>query len=137
MKKSLLLTALLLTLNSTTLTANEELIQNGSFENFTINKDYGKWKLVNFDNWSGDGEVWNHQIGRVATKGTYKAELDVGRNSVNSLTQTVTTVSDTSYTLSLDAYARTEGSSDFKLLIDGQEVLTVTPGRYWTKYGIY
>jgi len=136
MKKSLILTALLLSLNSTTLTANGELIQNGSFENFTINKDNGKWKLVQFNNWSGAGEVWNHKLGKVATKGTYKAELDVGRNSVNSLTQTVTTVSGESYTLSLDAYARRAGTSDFKLLIDGEEVLRVTPGKYWEKYGV-
>ncbi len=136
MKKSLILTALLLSLNSTTLTANGELIQNGSFENFTINKDNGNWKLVQFNNWSGAGEVWNHKLGKVATKGTYKAELDVDRNSVNSLTQTVTTVSGESYTLSLDAYARRAGTSDFKLLIDGEEVLRVTPGKYWEKYGV-
>jgi hypothetical protein len=125
----------LLSMGSTTLLA-DELIQNGSFENFTINKDHGKWKWVQFDNWSGAGEVWNHALGRVATKGTYKAELDVDRNSVNMLTQTVTTVQGETYTLSLDAYARKTGSSDFELIVDGQTLLTITPAKDWVKYGI-
>lgn len=135
--KSLMLASLLCTVNTTALMATSgELVQNGSFENFTIDKDNGRWKLVQFDNWSGDGEVWNHKIGRVATKGTYKVELDVGRRSVNSLTQTITTVAGETYTFSLDAYARKTGTSDFELLIDGQVVLAMTPSKYWEKYGI-
>jgi hypothetical protein len=136
MKKSLILAGLLFSTNVALMaTTGGELVQNGSFENFTIDKDHGRWKEVNFTNWHGNGEVWNHKIGRIATKGTYKAELDVGRG-VNSLTQNITTVAGGNYTFSLDAYARKAGTSDFELLIDGKVVLTMTPGKYWEKYGV-
>ncbi|NEW60754.1 DUF1800 family protein, partial [Sulfurovum sp. bin170] len=128
-------TALLGT-STTALIAGEELIKNGSFENFSIDKDNGKWKLVQFDNWNGDGEVWNHQLGRTATEGIYKAELDVGKNSVNSLTQTVSTVADETYLFSLDAYARRAGTSDFELLVDGESIGIITPSKHWDKYGV-
>lgn len=127
--------SLLLTMSSAAL-AEENLIVNGSFENFSIDKDRGKWKLVQFDNWQGNGEVWNHGLGRVATDGTYKAELDVRRNSVNSLTQTVNTVSGEPYLLALDAYARREGTSTFELLVDGEVLATITPSSHWAKYGV-
>jgi len=133
--KSLALAAILCSVNATTVMASGELVQNGSFEKFTINKDHGRWKEVQFTNWSGDGEVWNHKIGRIATKGTYKAELDAGRN-VDTLSQSITTVSGEKYTFSVDAYARKTGTSDFELLIDNQVVLTMTPGKYWEKYGV-
>lgn len=133
--KSLAVATTLFSINTHSLLAGEELIQNGSFENFTINKDRGKWKLVQFDNWSGKGEVWNHRLGRVATDGTYKAELDVGKE-FNSLTQTITTVSGERYTFSVDAYARKTNSSDFQLLVDGEVLLTVAPSKEWEKYGI-
>ena len=133
--KSLVVATALLGMGSAPLIAGEELVQNGSFENFTIDKDRGRWKLVQFDNWNGNGEVWNHGIGRVATNGVHKAELDVGREE-NSLTQTISTVSGETYTFSLDAYARKTNSSDFELLVDGNVLLTVTPARDWEKYGI-
>ncbi len=116
--------------------ASDNLIQNGSFENFSIDKDNGKWKLVHFDNWEGAGEVWNHKLGRVATDGTYKAELDVGRKSVNSLTQTVKTVDGESYLFALDAYARKAGTSSFELLVDDTVLATVEPSSNWDKYGV-
>lgn len=134
--KSLVVATALLTVGVSSSVAGDELVQNGSFENFTIDKDRGKWKLVQFENWSGNGEVWNHSLGRVATDGTYKAELDVGRNSVNSLTQTISTVNGETYTFSLDAYARKTNSSDFELLVDGSVVSTITPSRSWGKYGV-
>ncbi|CAA6799724.1 MAG: Hemolysin-type calcium binding protein, partial [uncultured Sulfurovum sp.] len=134
--KSLVVATALLTVSSSVLIAGEELVKNGSFENFTVDKDRGKWKLVQFENWSGAGEVWNHALGRVATNGTYKAELDVGRNSVNSLTQTVSTVNGETYIFSLDAYARKTDSSDFELLVDGSVLATITPSRNWGKYGV-
>jgi uncharacterized protein YggL (DUF469 family) len=133
---SLVATVAILGMGSTSLMAGGELIQNGSFENFSINKDHGKWKLVNFDNWSGSGEVWNHDLGRVATDGTYKAELDVGRRNVDSLTQSIATEDGETYTFSLDAYARRAGTSDFELLVDGEVLLRVTPESNWGKYGV-
>ena len=135
--KSLMLASLLFSVNTTELMATSgELVQNGSFEKFTVNRDHGRWKLVQFDNWNGDGEVWNHKIGSVATKGTYKAELDVGKKRVNTLTQSISTVAGEKYTFSLDAYARKVGTSDFELLVDGQVISTITPSKYWKKYGV-
>ncbi len=135
MKKSLILSGLLLSM-STPLMAGGELIQNGSFEKFSIDKDRGRWKLVHFENWDGSGEVWTNRLGRVATKGAYKAELDVGRRDSDSLSQNITTTAGERYTFSLDAYARRDGTSDFELLVDGQVLLTVTPSKYWKKYGV-
>ena len=130
-----MLAGLLFGVNSTPLMATGELIQNGSFENFTIDKDKGKRKLVHFDNWNGAGEVWSNNIGRIAPKGSYKADLDVSSKSFDGLEQTITTVSGEKYTLSLDAYARKAGTSDFELLVDGEVLLKVTPSKYWGKYG--
>ena len=36
----------------------DNLIQNGSFEDYSIDSDHGKWKEVTFTNWTGTGEVW-------------------------------------------------------------------------------
>jgi len=130
-----IIASLLLAVNSTAL-AQENLILNGSFEKFSIDKDKGKWKLVQFDNWSGAGEVWNHDIGRVATDGIYKAELDTGRNAVNSLTQSVTTIEGEKYLFALSAYARKDGTSSFELVVDGEVLATITPSKYWKKYGV-
>jgi len=136
--KSLVLAGLLFSVNGTTLmaTTGGELIKNGSFENFTVDKDKGKWKLVHFDNWSGAGEVWTNKKGRASTKGSYKAELDVGKSSVDSLEQTITTVNGDKYTFSLDAYAGKAGTSGFELLVDGKVISTITPSKYWNKYGV-
>jgi hypothetical protein len=43
-----------LTFTSTSAFAGENLIQNGSFEDYTINSDHGRWKEVTFDNWTGE-----------------------------------------------------------------------------------
>ncbi|CAA6813157.1 MAG: Hemolysin-type calcium binding protein [uncultured Sulfurovum sp.] len=134
--KSLVLASILFSVGTASLVAGDELIQNGSFENFSIDRDKGKWKIVQFDNWTGQGEVWNHALGRVATNGMYKAELDVYGRSVNTLSQTITTVNGETYTFSLDAYARKANSSDFELLVDGSVVAIITPARDWGKYGV-
>jgi len=133
MKLSIITSMLLIGSNAV---AGDNLIQNGSFENFTINRDHGKWKEVNFDNWNGNGEVWNHKIGRVATKGTYKAELDTSRHILDSLNQTINTENGKQYIFALDAYARKKGTSSFELLVDGEVLKTVTPSKYWDKYGV-
>ena len=125
----------LLTLSST-LIAQENLIQNGSFENYTAYNDHGSWKEVTFSNWNGNGEVWNSKIGQKATNGEHKIELDL-RKEVDELSQSVTTVKDKKYKLSIDAYARRKGTSDFQILIDGEVVDTITPDRKWAEYSIY
>ncbi len=136
MKKSLIVANLFFSVASIELMAGENLIQNGSFENFSIQKDHGRYKEVTFSNWQGEGEVWNQDLGRVARDGTYKAELDTHRNVEDILSQTITTQSGTSYLLALDAYARTEGTSSFHLLVDNQIIATITPSKYWDKYGV-
>ena len=125
----------LLTLTSPTLLA-DNLIQNGSFENFSIDEDHGKWKKVTFSNWTGNGEVWNSKLGKSATDGEHKIELDVGRE-FNELSQIVTTIEGKKYKLSLDAYARRKKTSDFHILIDGEIVKTIKPYRKWAEYSVY
>lgn len=122
--------------SSAGLMAGEELIQNGSFESFSVERDRGKWKVVTFDNWEGQGEVWNHKLGHTATEGMYKAELDVYRRSVNMLSQTIETEEGKTYLFSLDAYARKANTSDFELLVDGEVAVRVTPAKRWDKFGI-
>lgn len=51
-----MLIGLLFGVNTTELMATSgELVENGSFEKFTVNKDHKKRKLVQFDKWNGDG----------------------------------------------------------------------------------
>ena len=132
-----MLIGLLFSVNTTELMATSgELVENGSFEKFTVNKDHKKRKLVQFDKWNGDGEVWTNNIGKVATKGIYKADLDVSKKNLNALSQSINTVAGEKYTFSLDAYARKANTSDFELLVDGQVISTITPSKYWEKYGV-
>ncbi len=111
----------------------ENLIQNGSFENYTINQNNGSWKLVEFANWTGVGEAWNSKIGKKATKGEHKIELDVGRE-LNVLSQTVTTEDRVEYELTLDAYARVANSSDFEIWVDDTKIEIVKPTASWANY---
>jgi hypothetical protein len=110
-----------------------ELIVNGSFENFTVNKDYGRWKLVNFLGWDGVSEVWNKRLGRRATSGAYKMELDAG-SELNSLAQTIQTQKDVLYIFSLDAYAKKQDSSDFEIWVDESKIADVNPSAKWHRY---
>lgn len=131
-----MITSAFLALITIPVMAEDNLLKNGSFEDYNINKDNGRWKLVEFSNWTGAGEVWNNKIGKAATEGEYKIELDVG-SEVNELSQIVTTVEGTQYKLSLDAYARRTNSSDFQVLVDGEVVATVKPDRKWAEYAVY
>ena len=130
-----LLTSLLLFLPSGVNANNENLLLNGSFEDFSIQRDHGKWKEVTFDHWKGKGEVWNKNIGKNATDGGYKVELDVG-TEFNSLSQEVQTQKDTEYTLTLDAYARVAGSSNFEIWIDDYKLKSIDPTPSWKTYTI-
>ncbi len=115
------------------LATGNTLIKNGSFEDYTINKNHGGWKEVTFTHWAGAGEAWNSQIGRPATDGEHKIELDVGRE-LNVLAQTVTTENRLEYALSLDAYARRANSSDFEIWVDDTKLETVKPTAEWKNY---
>ena len=110
-----------------------ELIVNGSFEDFTTNKDYGKWKLVDFTGWDGAGEAWDTRLGRQPTLGAYKIELDAGRE-LNSLVQSVKTEKDVEYIFSLDAYSNKWRSSDFEIWVDGKKIANVSPTSLWKRY---
>ena len=98
MKKNLTRSIIITTILSLALTTIQakNLIQNRSFEEYTINKDKGRWKLVEFKNWTGAGEAWNSKLGRAATDGEHKIELDVG-SEFNELSQIVTTVEGQKY----------------------------------------
>jgi hypothetical protein len=128
--------ALALSISPSILAETNELITNGSFENFSISKDNGRWKLVQFDGWQGEGEVWTSRLGKAATDGKYKIELDVGRE-VNTLSQSVATIAGQKYHLSLDAYARRSRSSDFEILVDGEVIVSIQPDRKWQHYDAY
>ncbi len=128
--------ALALSISPSILAQSNDLITNGSFENFTITKNHNKWKLVTFDNWQGAGEVWTNALGKTATNGSYKIELDVGYE-LNTLSQTITTIAGQRYRFRLDAYARRKHSSDFELLIDGEVIATFYPDHKWASYEAY
>jgi len=110
-----------------------ELLKNGSFEHYTVNRNHGRWKEVTFDGWEGKGEVWNNHLGKRSTNGVRKIELDVG-GELNTLSQTVTTENRKEYILTLDAYARVANSSDFEIWIDDKKLETVTPSSEWKNY---
>jgi hypothetical protein len=114
---------------------SKELINNGSFEEFTVEVDHGNRKKVWFKGWEGKGEVWNNRRGKRPTEGAYKIELDAGRE-LNSLSQMVQTEKGTEYSLSLDAYAKKLKSSDFEIVIDGNKIETITPTRKWENYSV-
>ncbi len=113
----------------------ENLVKNGSFENFDKENIY-KWSYVHFDNWEGVGEVWTKRFGRVAVDGTHKIELDTTKRHIDSLSQTITTEAGKKYLFRLDAYARSwRDTNAFELLVDDEVILRVTPTRHWQKYG--
>ncbi|RVU80763.1 DUF642 domain-containing protein [Leucothrix sargassi] len=120
-------------LDNVSVVATTELLSNGSFEDFTVNTNNDRWKLVDFANWEGEGEVWNNKIGRRSTDGAYKADLDVA-NAEDGLSQTVVTQDRFIYEVSLDAYARPLRSSDFEIWIDDEKLATFRPIRQWENF---
>jgi hypothetical protein len=119
------------------LIASDNLLKNGSFEDFSIKKDRGKWKIVKLDNWEGgDAEVWNNKMGREATNGEYKIELDVGKRVVDKFSQNVNLEIGKTYKISLDAYARKKGSSKFYIELDDNKILSIEPTSNWQNYSV-
>lgn len=116
--------------------ANENLIQNGSFEQFTtVKKINRKVRMVNFDHWQQTGQSWSNKKGITATNGYYKAHLDAAKNTVNTLSQTVTTIPGQKYVLSLDAYRPyTVTAADFEVLVDDTVLLNTTPDSGWRRH---
>ena len=126
--------ATILTLGVTSIQA-QNLIQNGSFEDFTVLKEKAKWKKVTLNNWSGEAKVATNQLGLSATSQAHKLMVD-GTKKFNSFTQTINTVEGTSYQVALDAYAgrRNLASSDIEVLVDGELIATIKPTRQWAEY---
>ena len=116
--------------------AEETLIKNGSFEEYTIYEDHGKLKEVRFTHWQGFSEVWNNGMGKPAINGEDKAGLD-SSDKLNTLSQAITTVKGKKYCLSMYAYARRYRSSDIEILVDGQLIATIKPNSQWSKYQAY
>ena len=113
---------------------SHNFLANGSFEAFAITNDHGRWKNVTFTGWQGAGEVWSSGLGKMATKGDHKIELDTGRG-FNTLTQAVEGIkAGHTYLLSLDAYARKVGSSDFELWMGSHKIATVRPSKSWKRH---
>ncbi len=119
------------------LIAGDNLIKNGSFENFTIKKDKGKWKKVYLDNWGGKkSELWTNALGKKATDGDYKIEIDLGKRKVDSISQIVPLEINKKYKISIDAYARKIGTSRFYIMLDKEKILTVNPTEDWNRYSV-
>ena len=105
---------------------------NGSFEKFDVRVNHGSWKEANLEGWEGLIEVWTPKIGKEATEGNHKIELDLAKE-VDQISQTVDTIA-VPYVLSFDAYARTKNTSDIEVWIDDNKIATVTPTENWKRY---
>jgi len=117
--------------------ADNNLLKNGSFEDFTIKKDRGKWKIVTLKSWEGgDAEVWNSKMGKPTPDGEYKMELDVGRGVVDRFYQNINLEVGQTYKISIDAYARKLGTSKFYIELDDKRILTVEPTSNWQNYSV-
>jgi len=126
--------ATLLSLSATTVYA-DNLLQNGSFEDFTVLKEKKNWKKVQLEYWNEPTKI--NLKGKNATDGNSKIVLDSSR-TLNLLTQTVTTVKDGTYTLSVDAYApkRRLSTAGFEIIVDGEVVGTFRATEDWKNYEV-
>jgi len=126
--------ATILTLGVTTVQA-ENILLNGSFEEYTTIKENSKSKRVTFDNWNGGGKIL--LTGESAVDGEAKVVLD-NNTKVNTLTQNVQTINGYSYTLSFSAYTSPVHihSSDIEVIVDGKVVDTIQPTKTWADYNV-
>jgi len=126
--------ATLLTLSATTVYA-DNLLQNGSFEDFTVLKAKKNWKKVQLEYWNEPTKI--NLRGEKPTDGNSKIALDSSR-TLNLLTQTITTLKDGTYTLSVDAYApkRRLSTAGFEIIVDGEVVGTFRATEDWKNYEV-
>ena len=115
------------------------LLVNGSFEDanlngrsFRITSAFGGWQK----NGNGAAEFWSSGfLGTPAQDGNVLTELDVGRNTVDSLSQDVITVPGQNYDLSF--YLRARGASNtsnqLSVLWNNIEVSTFAGGTDWNQ----
>ncbi|MEM9989161.1 MAG: cadherin domain-containing protein, partial [Pseudomonadota bacterium] len=108
----------------------ENLVAGGSFEGANVKS--GGWKGFNEDPsgvWQSENgmEVWDNLQGVDATDGDQFLELDY-TNAQDEISQTVETNEGESYTLSFDARARGNNTSDtIEVYWNGEKVATVDP----------
>jgi hypothetical protein len=134
-KKSLI-TLTLLGITSSLVANSNNLLKNGSFEEFTIKRDSGAWKKVKLKEWQGKrAEIWTNSLGKTATDGEYKIEIDVGKK-VDKFYQNVNLEIGKKYKISIDAYARKIGTSRFYIELDDKKILTVNPTEEWQNYSV-
>ena len=84
-KTSVAITLSLSSMLMSSMAVANELITNGSFENYTLtdksNTKNGRTKWVELTGWQGLTEVWENSAGRTTTNGDYKIELDTNKNT--------------------------------------------------------
>ncbi|WP_236632959.1 LamG-like jellyroll fold domain-containing protein [Endozoicomonas elysicola] len=135
----------------------DELLSNGSFEDFTVIVDHGNYREVTLDHWKAintasisstsetvdatllpeiEAESWNASALLSNTDNTPRVELDFTGSAVDSLMQKVTTVDDATYTLEFEAIGRSGvAENDIEVWWDGIYVDTVSPGTTeWETY---
>lgn len=119
-------------------TDTSDLVRNGSFEEF----DVGSGSLIQTETdpsgaWATDSsiEVWDRKNGIEATEGDQHIELDSG-NEVDSISQSMETVTGQVYTLSMDAQSRMGSSmSTVEVYWNGELVDTFDPAKgSWSTY---
>lgn len=138
--KAITLTLSLSSMLFSSMAVANELVTNGSFENYTLTDksktNNGRTKWVELIGWQGYAEIWENGAGRTATDGSYKIDLDINKSNVDALSQSITTQSGYQYRLSLDAYARAKhiANSQIEVVLDGQLIATFSPAEKWQSY---
>lgn len=108
----------------------ENLIQNGSFEEFDLNK--GKWKGFGSDesgSWQDAHglEIWDHLGGVKASDGDQLLEMDHGRG-FDSISQVIQTEDGQLYDLGIDLRERLAGGTDtVEVLWNGNLIAELDP----------
>jgi hypothetical protein len=132
--------ATLLTLNSSTLFAEENLIaetnliQNGNFEQI-VGKSNGveNGEIRTLKAWNIDMKVWKTVDGKETIQGNYMIELDKDENT-NEISQLITTTVGKKYEVRLKAFSRDINSSSFRITLGEDDLFTVTPDVNVTEY---
>ncbi|MEM9841310.1 MAG: hypothetical protein AAF767_01620, partial [Pseudomonadota bacterium] len=111
-------------------TASENLVSGGSFEEQNVAS--GGWRGFSEDasgNWeTANGlEVWDNLAGVAASEGNQFLELDY-TNAADAISQTVTTEAGQTYTLSFDARARSNSTTDtIEVVWNGELIGVIDP----------
>jgi hypothetical protein len=120
---------------SSSLLMGDNLIKNGSFEEFLTLSGNKGWKTTQLIDWdtSDTMRVWTNKKVK-AKDGLYKLELDSNKDTVDVISQTIQTQKNEEYTLCLDAYARRNKTSDFQILIDNRVISNIYTTKEWREY---